>query len=282
MTSLKNKRLSHEQRDGYMEKGAFLIEFELPVKPFDIYREHERETPFTGDKPALLDGKKYQSTVDLYRVMERKGFRVVKETGCLIPDDLYSTYQEGSTLKGHQRSVGFFARFTPTSKDSFELRNEFGWPCTLQISHTCHRRKCCRIDHLIAEEQWRNLKRNYCGFHGVCDCGNEIPCIARYHSSDFAEMPQYCTTKAEVEAALQGAPRYVIRPPDFYAKRDAEAKRRKRLRVNREQRARAGSKSLLAAAKKQAEKARQGDGDVSDVPVLQQPLDTIAKDDDHE
>lgn len=57
---------------------------------------------------------------------------------------------------GPPAQLWFFARFVPNRQDHGNgMRNEFGWPCTLQISHRCHRRACCRIDHLIAEEQWQ-------------------------------------------------------------------------------------------------------------------------------
>jgi hypothetical protein len=245
----KPKRLSSQMRDDNLQRGAFLVEFKQPTERYDVFQSEARKSEFAGVKPAMLQGVKLQSVVDQYRNMERKGFRVTKDIGCLIPDDQYSTYQPGSTLKGHQRSVGFFCGFIPTKDDGFGLRNEFGWPCTLQISHKCHRRSCCRIDHIIVEEQWRNLKRNYCGFSGDCDCGSDIPCLRRYYTSDFAEVPQYCTTKAEVEEALAGAPPHIVRPSGYYANRDAKAKQRK---ANREKRSRQGAKMQHASAKKQA------------------------------
>lgn len=249
----KAKRLSGEMRSDYQSQGAFLIEFGQPTKPYDIFRSSLRESDFVGDKPPVItNSDQLKSLKDKYKVMERKGFRVTKDIGCLIPDDQYSTYQQGSTIKGHQRSVGFFSHFVPTKDDGFGLRNEFGWPCTLQISHLCHRRKCCRIDHLIAEEQWRNLKRNYCGFGGECDCGNEIACLRRYYPTDYAEAPEYCTTKEEVEQALAGAPSYIVRPPNFYADRDKKAKR---LKDNRDARKRAGDKNAHASAKKKGKAA---------------------------
>lgn len=255
-TQSKPKRLSYEMRDANLSKGSFLIEFKQPAQPYDIYQESERESPFQGDKPPVVtNASKLKSLLDQYKTMERKGFKVTKDCGCLIPDDQYSTQQQGSTVKGHQRAVGFFSRFVPSADDNFGLRNEFGWPCTLQISHKCHRRKCCRIDHLIAEEQWRNLKRNYCGFGGECDCGSDIPCVRRYQPTNFAEMPEFCTTQDEVQEALADCPmEFVIRPPDYYASRDKKAKQRKE---NREGRKRAGSKQQHASGKKQKKQQQQ-------------------------
>jgi len=204
-----------ELRNTHSENGAFLVEFETPDEPVDSFR---RIPPVGIGRTSLLSGSAWQSAVDSYRTMERKGFRVTVDLGRLIPDPQYSTHQQG-----HQRTFAFFARWIPTKMD---VRNEFGWPSSAQISHSCHRRSCARVDHLVVEEQWRNLKRNYCGVNGVCDCGNEIKCLRRYRPSDQCDDPSFCESVDEVKEALRGAPAYVIHGTDGFLKRDRKAKRR--------------------------------------------------------
>lgn len=227
-----SKRSSGRMRQDYLSTGAFLIEFKEPTVPVDMWR---RQPPMAVGPPALLSGKDLQSAKDSYRTMERKGFRVTKDTGCLIPDAQYSTYQGGATLKGHQRSFQFFGRWMPKAKEE-TVRNEYGWPMNPQISHLCHRRSCCRIDHLVAEEQWRNLKRNYCGYHGSCDCGSEIECLRRYQMENQADEPEFCKTVEEVEAVLAGAPKFTIHGSDRFANRDVAAAKRKETKEKRKRR----------------------------------------------
>lgn len=225
----KPKRSSGQMRQEYIASGAFLIEFKEPAVPMDMWR---RQPPIAVGPPSLLSGSELQSAKDSYRTMERKGFRVTKDTGCMIPDAQYSTYKAGSSLKGHQRSFQFFGRWWPKAEQT--VRNEFGWPITPQISHLCHRRSCCRIDHLVAEEQWRNIKRNFCGYHGSCDCGSEIKCLRRYQMEDQADEPEFCTTVEEVKAALEGAPKYTIHGSNRFADRDAKTAQRKANKLKRE------------------------------------------------
>lgn len=244
----KKKRTSGSIRKSHQSRGAFLVEFKAPAQPMDLLR---REVPI-GVGPssaAFFSGKERQSVVDQYRTMERKGFRVTKDTGCLIPDEQYGTYQQGATVKGHQRSFAFFANWCPKQGAS-AIRNEFGWPMNLQISHLCHRRSCCRIDHLVAEEQWRNLKRNYCGSSGSCDCGSSIKCLRRYQMQDQSDQPEFCSSKTEVRSALEGAPEFVIHSGNRHEDRDKKAKQR---RVNRQKRER---KQELHAYETQRKAAR--------------------------
>lgn len=229
----KPRRTSGAVRRAHLQKGAFLIEFATPGQPRDMFGG--RVMPPGLGLPALQTGKERQSAVDKYRTMERKGFRVTKDTGCLIPDEQYATYQHGASVKGHQRTFAFFGHWVPR-QDGQATRNEFGWPVNLQISHGCHRRSCCRIDHIWAEEQWRNLKRNYCGAGGKCDCGNLIPCLRRYQLDDQTDEPAFCETEEEVRAALVGAPPYVIHGANRHAARDDTSKRRKQNQESRKRR----------------------------------------------
>lgn len=222
------RRSSSGVREGHLAEGAFLIEFKEPSEPLALYQS---QMPPGMGPPALLTGKELQSARDKYRTMERKGFKVTKDTGCLIPDSQYSTYQQGATFKGHQRAYTMFAHWCPKAG---EWRNEFGWPNTPQISHLCHRRNCCRFDHLVIEAQWRNQKRNYCGYEGECDCGNDIRCIRRYQATDQIDTPALCETKAEVETALSDCPlEFVIHGADRFANRDKKAAQRKETKLKR-------------------------------------------------
>lgn len=241
----KAKRTSGSIRKHHQQRGAFLIEFAAPNEPVDMLL---RDMPVGVGSGPLQAGKERQSTIDLYRTMERKGFRVTKDIGCLIPDEQYCTYQKGATVKGHQRAFGFFAHWCPKHAE-VAIRNEFGWPMNLQISHRCHRRSCARVDHLIGEEQWRNLKRNYCGYNGQCDCGNAIPCLRRYQMQDQTDQPDFCQTEDEVRAALEGAPNYVIHHASRHEQRDKKGQQR---RANKEQRKRKQELHQHATKRKQA------------------------------
>jgi hypothetical protein len=244
MSSKRNpRRESGGLRSDHLDSGAFLIQFKEPTEPVDMFHRpvHPSIKP-----PGLLAGKDWQSAVDKYRTMERKGFRVTKDIGCLIPHEQYSTYQQGATVKGHRRTFAFFGRWLPSN---VVLRNEYGWPMQPQVSHLCHRRSCARPDHLIAEEQWRNIKRNYCGHDGVCDCGNTIKCLRRYQMDDQADEPEFCTTKAEVEEVLKGAPSHVIHGEDAYQDRDAKSAQRK---ANKLKRARSQALHKYATERKQS------------------------------
>jgi Zinc-binding loop region of homing endonuclease len=227
------RRTSGAVREAYLQKGAFLIEFAAPSQPRDMFGG--RLMPPGLGPTALQTGKERQSAVDQYRTMERKGFRVTKDTGCLIPDEQYATYQQGATVKGHQRSFAFFGHWVP-KQDGQATRNEFGWPMNLQISHVCHRRSCCRIDHILAEEQWRNLKRNFCGASGRCDCGNETQCLRRYQMDNQTDEPAFCETAEEVKSALVGAPTYVIHGANRFEDRDRKSGQRKKNQENRKRR----------------------------------------------
>jgi hypothetical protein len=223
------RRMSRALPQEHLASGAFLLQFTQPREPENMFR---RAVLPTLQPPALLSGADYQSVVDKYRTMERKGFCVTKDTGCLIPHPQYCTTQQGATLKGHQRSFALFARWLPGVEPG-SLRNEYGWPASPQISHLCHRRSCCRPDHLVAEEQWRNLKRHFCGLSGQCDCGNDIKCLKRYTMEDHEDQPPLCTTREEVLQALQGAPEFTLHAVGVYQDRDTKALQRKDSRVKR-------------------------------------------------
>ena len=129
---------------------------------------------------------------------------------------------------------------------------------TLQISHLCHRRSCCRVEHLVAEEQWRHVKRTYCGSSGACDCGNGVKCLRRYQMPDQSDQPEFCSTAAEVREALAGAPSFVVHGAERFSKRDAKVKQRKQ---NQERRKRKQDKHAHTTARKQARLASRESSD---------------------
>jgi len=81
----------------------------------------------------------------------------------------------------------FFERvhgFNPAKlvTETVALPNAPDWPTSLQLSHLCHRRACCRVDNIALETSWRNSKRNYCGIFGFCDCSiGKDPADTRLH-----------------------------------------------------------------------------------------------------
>lgn len=259
------RRSSGSVRKMHLANGAFLVEFKNPAEPLDMFGG--RVMPPGLGPCALQHAAVRKAAVDQYRTMERKGFLVTKDTGCLIPDPQYCTTQGGATVKGHQRAFSFFAHWRPTH-GSQATRNEFGWPMNLQISHRCHRRSCCRVDHLLAEEHWRNAKRNFCGYSGECDCGNatgadgvKLKCLRRYQSDDVTDQPEYCQTSAEVAAVLMDAPPHVIHSASRFSNRDGVSKQR---RLNKAARARKQELHAHATAKNQLKRQKRERPDMAE------------------
>jgi hypothetical protein len=241
-------------RSDFLEKGAFLIEFKQPTEPMDMLQR----TPPPGLEPELAPASEVDKFRKEYRTMERKGFLVTRDIGCLIPHPQYSTSQQGATRKGHQRAFAFFGGWCP--KQGTEMtRNLHGWPSALQISHRCHRRGCCRPDHLLAEEQWRNQKRIYCGEDGSCDCGSEIKCLRRYQlteDEDLTNPLSICKTVEEVRQVLVGAPSYTIHGKDRFLNRNDKAEKRANRNANK--RKRLTDLHVHASKRKQARLGGQG------------------------
>lgn len=220
----KPRATSAGTRAEQLAKGAFLIEFDDPGTNFlDLLA---RPLPAGVGEPVRLTGDAIERE---YRTMERKGFLVTRDLGCLIPHAQYCTYQQGATKKGHQRSCAFFTRMLPTQpRGKAATRDADGWPIDLQISHLCHTRACCRIDHLVIEPQWCNQSRNYCGRSGACDCGRVPQCVGPYRTTQHAPPLEYCKTLEEVNEVLRGdrLPAYVVHPPQQHARRDDKASAR--------------------------------------------------------
>jgi len=259
----KGRPASPEVRARHLNKGAVPFEFVDPGS--DLV-----QMVFRPDivPPEPLQGNALKAAQDAYRTMERKGFQVTRDLGCLVPDDQYCASGEGNKKKGHQRACEFFAHWKPTQPPGEAKRNALGWPITLQISHLCHNRKCCRIDHLVVEQQWRNAKRNYCGDLGTCNCGGQPPCVGPYRPpQQHASELEYCETVEEMHEVLQGArlPSYVIHDKTVFDSRDTLSKERmhrkeaaaRKKKQNDAKRKRRQDVHKHATAKKQAKLAKR-------------------------
>ena len=76
--------------------------------------------------------------------MERKGFKVTKDVGCLLPHSQYGKSITGSGAKmngcGYKTSMGFFGLIG--NHPSAPERDTDGRPISLEVSHLCHRSSC--------------------------------------------------------------------------------------------------------------------------------------------
>lgn len=120
-----------------------------------------------GEKTVAFnkyDGRDPKKREQQYRTCERKGYRVSKDTGCFAPHPQYATKGKGGSEKGYQ--LAFFAKhgFVPKQHGKGDTVTDpaTGKDISWQLSHLCHCRWCCRLDHLCIEQRWRNLMRNFC------------------------------------------------------------------------------------------------------------------------
>lgn len=138
---------------------------------------------FTVTRPDMN-----QRDIDDWRHVEKKGF-FVTEQGCLIPADCH-LFENKSKRVGYDCSLKFF-KGQKRDPSSVGKTNLHGWDCEENVSHLCHRNSCSSFKHLELVERWRNLKRNYCGFLGVCDCGSNPKCIDTYHPPSFVRQDTF-------------------------------------------------------------------------------------------
>jgi hypothetical protein len=180
-------------------------------------------------RPAQTTTKWYNEWV----AMQKYGFFVLS-TACILPYKYFrKSNKKGHKLKGHKRAVHCFHNREP---DKTERRNQHGWPCDEQISHLCHNPDCCNPLHLVIEFRWKNVRRNYCGEKGVCDCGMQPPCIRTYTNPEtFASDWTIETDIQKVRqllSALHTAYPFEVLPMTYFDTED-EKKKNKRERKER-------------------------------------------------
>ena len=254
------RRTSGEIRNLHTQTGAFLFEFEERSwsDPMKGHAESPLCTPLLLEPKSVALNKNRQS----WRGMERKGFSVTKDVGCLLPHLQYgkSITESGAKMNGcgYKTSMGFFTGLIGNHPSAPE-RDTDGRPISLEVSHLCHRSSCINPMHLVAEPKWCNLKRNYCGKNSGCNCGNTIKCLRMYQTSHTLEKPSLCTTKKEVLETLKelkGVHPFKILAKNAYDERDQKATQKRQTKAkNQKKRKRQADKQAHAAGKKAAKKA---------------------------
>jgi len=201
-----NKRSSADIRSEMRQEGALYLTFERPqLTPDSWWNE--------------------------WKAMQKYGFFILT-TGCIMPYKYFrKTFKTGHKLKGHQRAVHCFLNRTP---DQTVRVNQHGWPCGEQISHLCHNPDCVNPEHLVIEPQWKNLRRNYCGENGHCDCGMTPRCVRTYTNPEtFANS---WTLEADIKKAkvlltnLHATYPFKILPSNFYSAEEVKSKNRQKRR----------------------------------------------------
>jgi len=187
-------------RKTMLERGALLFRF---TKPAGVLHKPEH--------------------VRWFEQMQELGF-LVTTTGCIIPYENFSNSSK-SRPKGHKVSAYYFLGEPPVFGD-----HQHGWPTSCQVSHRCHRKECVNPHHLVYEPQWKNLKRNYCGESGSCDCGVEPRCLATYHNERWQHQDLYVTYSTDdykrVVADLVPGQRFTILGAKHYQSVDTKRSQR--------------------------------------------------------
>lgn len=223
----KPRRSVGEIRKELRAKGALFLDFKLP---------------------AACPSKEWKKEWD---AMQKFGFFVTSD-GCILPYEYYrKTFPAGDGLSGHIRAVHYFYDRTPDRKAVY---NHFGWPMAEQVSHLCHNPDCCNPLHLCIEAQWKNLKRNWCGLNGSCDCGMEPKCVRTYTNPEQLAKQYSLETQVsnvkQILTELQKTFPFVIKPSTYYDKEDMQ-------RANRIKRTKAKEKQKQESKKKQEKKKRK-------------------------
>lgn len=158
----KSKKSSAEIRNIMIDRGALFLKFHN----ID-YNYEDRDTHVKWFEHLLEHGL------------------LVTTGGCIFA---YENFYSGSKgrPKAPKQSALFFKGQMPTFSE-----HRHKWPVECQVSHLCHRTKCINPEHMVYEPQWCNLKRNYCGENGTCDCGRTPPCINVYHNSDWEHHDRF-------------------------------------------------------------------------------------------
>lgn len=213
-------------RKSMLEKGALLFKFEQPEA-----------------------GSKQKEHVLWFEQMQELGF-LVTTTGCILPYENFTSSSKGRP-KGHKLSALFFKGLAPRYP-----ANPNGWPVTAQVSHLCHRKSCINPNHLVYEEQWKNLKRTYCGSKGSCDCGVVPKCLYVYHNDNWKYEDTFITYgtkdfKSLISPHLSGY-RYIVRGKDHYHSIDKKREQRN-TKIHRKRKQKAPSNGDVSVSKKAKE-----------------------------
>lgn len=208
------RRASFEvRRSNIMSHSAIAVRLLVPPEYLQMPGTWRRT--LDGAVFQVPNLKQREATVRDFDKMNRKLYRVTNE-GCMIPHYSWGMRSAGNVDKGYQLVMDASYGWRPAGGGAgqVELLNSFGWSEVLQASHLCHMGPmCCNPSHVIAESRWRNLKRNYCGCAGQCDCCqglpdplDQFPCIAPYRSRDYQSIEQggteFITRPADVRNAL--------------------------------------------------------------------------------
>lgn len=185
------RRASYEIRDQHLELGAIVIEVSFDESQY-----------VNAGVSSLLDAEKNfqwgrgKKTEETYVSMQRKGFRITKHTGCFAPHERYTMKSGGANERGYQLS--FFAKhkfmLAQTDLDERDSISSIVGDSRKQLSHRCHRRWCCRLDHIDVEPRWRNAARNFCKGPMKVDFGDgkgktrTCGCSLQYHFSGQPEL----------------------------------------------------------------------------------------------
>jgi len=196
-------------RKTMLERGALLFKF---IKPVGVLHKPEH--------------------IRWFEQMQELGF-LITTSGCIIPYDNFSSSSK-SRPKGHKISAYFFFG----ESQPFDDQHQHGWPTSVQVSHLCHRKECINPNHLVYEPQWKNLKRNYCGERGECDCGVQPKCVATYHNEKWQYHDSLVTYETadykRVVAKLVSGQRFTILGRNHYLSVDTKrSKRNERLQGKR-------------------------------------------------
>jgi hypothetical protein len=235
----KAKRTSEQMRQDNLAMGAIRMKLspQTSWKPLGMYVDKDDRIVtemttkgVTWKGNAVEEGAREKvngrwrntpSRYDQYRVVERKGFRVTMDTGCILPDDYYSTAAEGASLKGYQRAFFAFSGKFPRTYKEAEPKDSLNRSDGAQLSHLCHRHSCLRPDHVVIEPRWRNVQRNGCPKCGAnplvggkgftCGCNlqyewagtgveNGPPCVREYTIE--AVEPEMAKNQEDVREVL--------------------------------------------------------------------------------
>lgn len=227
----RRRRSEAELRNEHLDRGALLLRFHFAA---------------TQRGPDLT----------VWRAIEKKGFLVTRQ-GCLVPHQVhwFATRARHEAAKIVSRLVD--VHHGQTIRDSYQQQAErLGWPSDVQLSHLCHDSNCCNPQHLVREPQWANLKRNYCGVRGACDCGMEPKCVLPYSRvHDYSDCLRYDTRDlgATVRSLFPWATEVEVLNRTFYVVEDGKRanrllRRKRQKRHERQSKRKARRSSCLPSS----------------------------------